>query len=58
MEDITEGDYADAKSNRLSADIFESFRNTCLKICKLDPAKFLSIPGLAWQAALKKDRSY
>ena len=54
MEDITEGDYADAKSNRLSADIFESFRNTCLKICKLDPAKFLSIPGLAWQAALKK----
>ena len=26
----------------------------CLKIYHLDPAKFLSGPGLAWQAALKK----
>ena len=26
----------------------------CLKIYKLDPAKFLSAPGLAWQVALKK----
>ena len=26
----------------------------CLKIYHLDPAKFLSAPGLAWQAALKK----
>ena len=25
-----------------------------LKIFQLDPAKFLSAPGLAWQAALKK----
>ena len=25
----------------------------CLKTCEPDPAKFLSIPGLAWQAALK-----
>ena len=25
----------------------------CLKIYKFDPAKFLSAPGLAWQAALK-----
>ena len=28
----------------------------CLKICELDPAKFLSAPGLAWQAALKKTK--
>ena len=28
----------------------------CLKICKLDPAKFLSAPGLAWQAALKNTK--
>ena len=28
----------------------------CLKIYKLDPAKFLSAPGLAWQAALKKTK--
>ena len=26
----------------------------CLKIYKLDPAKFLSAPELAWEAALKK----
>ena len=29
----------------------------CIKICELDPAIFLSAPGLAWQAPLKKDRS-
>ena len=28
----------------------------CTKIYKLDPAKFLSVPGLAWQAALKKTK--
>ena len=26
----------------------------CLKIYKLDPAHFLSVPGLAWEACLKK----
>ena len=28
----------------------------CLKIYELDPARFLSAPGLAWQAALKKTK--
>ena len=28
----------------------------CVEIYKLDPAKFLSAPGLAWQAALKKTK--
>ena len=28
----------------------------CLKIYDLDPAKFISAPGLAWQAALKKTK--
>ena len=32
----------------LLADVFENFRNRCLKIYKLDPVKFLSAPGLAW----------
>ena len=27
-----------------------------LEIHKLDPAKFLSAPGLAWQTALKKTK--
>ena len=39
-----------------SEDVFENPRNVFLKICKLDPAKFLSAPGLAWQAALKKTK--
>ena len=38
----------------LLADIFETFRNTCLKVYELDPAHFLSLPGLAWQTCLKK----
>ena len=37
----------------LSSDVFENFRKLCLKIYELDPAKFFSAPGLAWQAALK-----
>ena len=38
----------------LLANVFENFRNTCLKVYELDPAHFLSLPGLAWQACLKK----
>ena len=38
----------------LSANVFENFRNMCLKIFKLNPAKFLSAPWLAWQGAFKK----
>ena len=38
----------------LLADVFESFRNKCLEIYKLDPAYFLSAPGLAWWVCLKK----
>ena len=34
-------------------DVFENFRNMRIKIYELDPAKFLSDPLLAWQAALK-----
>ena len=38
----------------LLADVFENFRNICMKVYELDPAHFLSGPGLAWQACLKK----
>ena len=38
----------------LLADIFKNFRQSCLKNYKLDPAHFVSLPGLAWQACLKK----
>ena len=36
------------------ADVFENFRNMCIKVYELDPAHFLSAPGLAWQGSLKK----
>ena len=32
----------------LLADIFENFRQSCLKNYELDPAHFVSLPGLAW----------
>ena len=38
----------------LLADVFENFRNMCLEIYELDPTYFVSAPGLAWQACLKK----
>ena len=53
------GDYHDlyVQSNTLLlADVFENFRNTCVKVYELDPAHFLSAPELAWQACLKKQR--
>ena len=38
----------------LLADVFENFRNKCSEIYELDPANFVSAPGLAWQTCLKK----
>ena len=38
----------------LLTDVFQNFRNMCLKIYELDPANFCSAPRLAWQAALKE----
>ena len=51
------GDYHDlyVKSNTLLlADVFENFRDMYIKVYELDPAHFVSLPGLAWQAGLKK----
>ena len=51
------GDYHDLyvqSDTLLLADVFKNFRDMCLKEYELDPAHFLSLPGLAWQASLKK----
>ena len=37
----------------LLADVFENFRNLCLKIYGLDPAYYFTAPQLAWDACLK-----
>ena len=41
----------------LSTDVFENLKSMCLEIYEFDAAKFLSAPGLAWQAALKKTKA-
>ena len=51
------GDYHDLyvqSDTLLLADVFNNFRDMCLKEYELDPAHFLSLPGLAWQACLIK----
>ena len=51
------GDYHDLNvqsDTLLLADAFENFRNMCINVYELDPAHFLSAPGLACQACLKK----
>lgn len=37
----------------LLSDVFENFRNVCINNYGLDPAHYLSAPGLAWDASLK-----
>ena len=34
--------------------VSENFRKMCIAIYHLDPGKFRTAPGLAWQAALKR----
>ena len=51
------GDYHDLyvqSDTLLLADVFNNFRDMCIKEYEIDPAHFLSLPGLAWQACLKK----
>jgi len=38
----------------LLTDVFENFRDVCMRNYKLDPAWYYTSPGLAWDAALKK----
>ena len=37
----------------LLADVFENFRDICLKNYRLDPVYYFTAPGLAWDACLK-----
>ena len=51
------GDYHDLyvqSDTLLLVDVFRNFRKKCIEIYELNPAHFLSAPGLACQACLKK----
>ena len=50
------GDYHDLYLRTdvlLLADVFESFRKTCLEDSRLDPCHYYSAPGLSWDALLR-----
>lgn len=40
----------------LLVDVFENFRNLCLKTYDLDPAHYYTAPGLSWDAMLKQTK--
>ena len=42
----------------LLADVFENFRKTCQSYYGLDPANYISAPGLAWDAMLLLNAYY
>ena len=51
------GEYHDLyvqSDTALLADVFENFRDNCIDNYELDPAYFLSAPGLTWHACLKR----
>ena len=53
------GEYRDLyvqSDTSLLADVFENFRDNCTEKYELDPVHFLSAPGLAWKACLKKTK--
>lgn len=50
------GEYSDLylKSDvLLLTDVFEQFRDTCLKVYKLDPAQYFTLPGLSFDCMLR-----
>ena len=51
------GEYSDLYCRTdvpLLADVFKTFRKTCLRQYGLDPAHYYTSPGLSWDALLKK----
>ena len=63
MEDITDAGYAHTKKvckksemKNLVEYLYLRILKMLLEMYELDPGKFISVPGLAWQAALKKTK--
>ena len=40
----------------LLTDVFKNFQSMCLEIYEIDPACFITASGLAWKAALEKNK--
>ncbi|CAB4011222.1 Hypothetical predicted protein [Paramuricea clavata] len=55
-EGVNEQNYLRAKRvyRRFNSDVFEDFRRVCLENYKLDPAHYISAPGLSLDAMLKR----
>ena len=56
----TLGDYHDLYLKTdvvLLADVFKTFRQTCMKTYKLDPLHYYTAPGFSWDALLKYTKS-
>lgn len=56
---LTLGDYCDLYIKTdviLLADLFENFRNICLKTYRLDPCWYYTAPSLSWDAMLFKTK--
>ncbi|XP_052741550.1 uncharacterized protein LOC112046691 isoform X1 [Bicyclus anynana] len=50
------GDYSDLYLKTdvlLLTDVFENFRNVCIKTYDLDPVQYYTAPGLSWDAMMK-----
>ena len=54
------GEYSDLHLKTdvlLLADIFENFRDNCIKAYGLDPAHYYTTPGFTWDAEIRQDRN-
>ena len=55
--EINLGEYHDLhvqSDTLLLANVLENFQNVCLELHELNHVHFLTAPGLAWQAVLKR----
>ena len=53
------GEYQDLylqSDTLLLTDVFKNFQKMCFEIYQLNPAHFLSVLGLVWEAILKRQK--
>eukprot|EP00873_Tetraselmis_striata_P023284 jgi/Tetstr1/443548/TSEL_003250.t1 len=45
--------YLEVRDVLLLADVFESFRDTCMRQYNLDPCNYVTLPGMCWDGAMR-----